>query len=335
MATVGIIANPASGKDIRRLVAYGTTFDNLQKVSIVRRAVLGMAEAGVDHLIYMPDYYNIVPRALDGLWKRHHIDMKIEEADIEMTATQIDSARAAEKMQKSGVDCIITLGGDGTNRMVAKGCKDIPLVPVSTGTNNVFPQMVEGTIAGLAAGAVARGLVEGDQAVMPTKRLEILKDGELVDIALVDAVVIKDAFVGSRAIWDEESIDKVVVTRGEPDCIGISSIAGNLKPVSIHDKEGLFLQIGPGPVTVNAPIAPGLIRPVEIKSYRTIDVGEEFPITSGFSVIALDGEREVESREEETYYIRLTYNGPRVVNVKEALGQAVLKGYAISHNIPD
>jgi predicted polyphosphate/ATP-dependent NAD kinase len=30
---VGIIANPASGKDIRRLVAYGSVFDNNEKVN--------------------------------------------------------------------------------------------------------------------------------------------------------------------------------------------------------------------------------------------------------------------------------------------------------------
>ena len=34
MSSVGIIANPASGKDIRRLVAHGTVFDNDEKVNI-------------------------------------------------------------------------------------------------------------------------------------------------------------------------------------------------------------------------------------------------------------------------------------------------------------
>jgi len=29
---IGIIPNPASGKDIRRLVAYGSVFDNNEKV---------------------------------------------------------------------------------------------------------------------------------------------------------------------------------------------------------------------------------------------------------------------------------------------------------------
>jgi predicted polyphosphate/ATP-dependent NAD kinase len=35
----GIIANPAAGKDIRRLVAHGSTFDNNEKVNIVHRVL--------------------------------------------------------------------------------------------------------------------------------------------------------------------------------------------------------------------------------------------------------------------------------------------------------
>ena len=34
MASIGIIANPQSGKDIRRLVSYATTIDNNEKVNI-------------------------------------------------------------------------------------------------------------------------------------------------------------------------------------------------------------------------------------------------------------------------------------------------------------
>jgi hypothetical protein len=33
MSRVGIIANPAAGKDIRRLVAHGSTFDNNEKIN--------------------------------------------------------------------------------------------------------------------------------------------------------------------------------------------------------------------------------------------------------------------------------------------------------------
>ena len=52
MEQVGIIANPASGKDIRRLVAYGTVFDNQEKVNIVRRLILSLAAASIDRIVY-------------------------------------------------------------------------------------------------------------------------------------------------------------------------------------------------------------------------------------------------------------------------------------------
>ncbi len=45
--SIGLIANPASGKDIRRLVAHGTVFDNQEKVNIVRRIILACNAAGV------------------------------------------------------------------------------------------------------------------------------------------------------------------------------------------------------------------------------------------------------------------------------------------------
>ena len=60
---VGIIANPASGKDIRRLVAHGSTFDNNEKINIVRRVLLGLDAAGVSEVAYLPDTYGIVERA--------------------------------------------------------------------------------------------------------------------------------------------------------------------------------------------------------------------------------------------------------------------------------
>lgn len=322
MALVGIIANPASGKDIRRLVAYGICFDNQEKVNIVKRCLLGLAAAGVDRVVYMPDYYGIVRRALDGLFTRHKLPFSIEEVDMEMTATQADSAQAALCMCDMGVDCIITLGGDGTNRMVAKTCGQVPLVPISTGTNNVFPRMLEGTIAGLAAGAVARGQA-AFPAVHPTKRLIISKNGVPVDIALIDAVVLKDIFIGSRAVWEENRIRKVVLTRGEPDNIGISSIGGYLRPVGISDKVGLAIDIGPGQVTVTVPIAPGLIRPVEIAGYRILNINDYLTIRNGPCVIALDGEREVEVSEGDEVTIQLDFEGPRVVDARLALRQAV------------
>jgi len=228
VAVVGIIANPAAGKDIRRLVAHASVFDNNEKVNIVRRVLLGLEAAGVEEVIFMPDYFGIGIRALDGL------KLSLQPGFLEMPLefTQADSTLAAAKMRERGVGCIVTLGGDGTNRAVAKGCGPVPLMPMSTGTNNVFPYMIEGTIAGLAAGVVAGGIVDPEAVVRATPRLEVLRDSKLIDIALIDAVVYEGLFVGSRAIWDATRVQQIVLARAEPYNIGLSSVGGNLVPSS-------------------------------------------------------------------------------------------------------
>ena len=48
MASIGIIANPQSGKDIRRLVSYATTIDNNEKVNICKRIVLAAYGIGIE-----------------------------------------------------------------------------------------------------------------------------------------------------------------------------------------------------------------------------------------------------------------------------------------------
>ena len=67
MITVGIIANPASGKDIRRLVAHGSVFDNEEKASIVRRVLLGLEAVGVERVLFMPERVGMGLRALEGI----------------------------------------------------------------------------------------------------------------------------------------------------------------------------------------------------------------------------------------------------------------------------
>jgi predicted polyphosphate/ATP-dependent NAD kinase len=56
---VGIIANPASGKDIRRLVAHASVFDNQEKRNIVRRAIMGAVASGAviygDYILDKPE----------------------------------------------------------------------------------------------------------------------------------------------------------------------------------------------------------------------------------------------------------------------------------------
>jgi predicted polyphosphate/ATP-dependent NAD kinase len=322
-ATVGIIANPASGKDIRRLVAHGSVFDNQEKVNIVRRVLLGLQATGVDEVFFMPDYFGIGRRAREGL----KLSLETSFLDMRLRVNQEDSTRAATLMREMAVGCIVVLGGDGTNRVVAKGCGAVPLMPISTGTNNVFPTMIEGTIAGLAAGVVASRIIEPDRVTNSNKRLEIERGGSLIDIALVDVVVYDDVFVASRAVWDMSKVREVVLARAAPDSIGLSSVGGCLYPDSLDERHGVHITLGSGDRQVVAPIAPGLVARVSIEDCRLIELEDKVKVKHRPSILALDGEREVELGREDRIDIRLTSNGPRVIDVKRALKEAARRGF--------
>lgn len=209
MSCVGIIANPASGKDIRRLVAHASVFDNNEKVNILQRVLLALDAVDVEQALIMPDYYSIGERALDGV----KLSALRRVLDMPMTSTDQDSTTAAGRLCAMDAGSIVVLGGDGTNRVVAKGCGEVPIVSISTGTNNVFPMMVESTVAGLAAGLIALGAVDAQAVTYRAKRLEVYIDGEFADIALVDVVTSSDLWIGTRAIWDPSHIHEIVLAR--------------------------------------------------------------------------------------------------------------------------
>ncbi len=319
MSLVGIIANPASGKDIRRLVAFGSVFDNQEKVRIVRRVLLGLAAVEVSQICYMPDYFGIVERAL----ARVKVPAQASALQFKIQNSPEDSIRAAQIMAQMGATCIVTLGGDGTNRAVVKGTASVPILPISTGTNNVFPAMVEGTIAGLAAGLVARKLVALSESACTHTRLDVVVDGQPVDLALVDAVVYDDVFIGSRAVWDMSKVRTIFLNRAQPDNIGLSSIGGQVHPVSPDEPAGLCLDLGDCGRPVIAAVAPGMVRKVYLQNQQVMSMDEEIAIGLTPSVLALDGEREIEIRKGQRAAVRLCRKGPMVVDVARTMNAAM------------
>lgn len=332
--TVGIIANPVSGKDIRRLVAHGSSFDNNEKINIVRRALLGIAAAGVPRVAFMPDLYAIVGRAAAPL----ATGLRIEPLPMPTIGTAGDSEEAAKRLADLGAGVILTLGGDGTNRVVAKGCGEVPLVPVSTGTNNVFPRMIEGTLAGLAAGVVATGVVamgDASGAIVRAPRLDVSVDGEPVDLALIDVVTARQAWVGARALWEPAHLREAVLSRIVPAAIGVASLGGLLYPNESGGECGAHLVIGDGDSdgggdsarSIVAPLAPGLIKWVPIAASRLIAPGETVVPAPGPCTVALDGEREFElSRSDQRLSVTLNPRGPLVVAIEAALQTAAKAG---------
>ncbi len=317
MSSVGIVANPAAGKDIRRIVAQGRFVPNHEKVNILKRVLAGLDAANVERVIFMPDTGSLGKNALAGL----ELNLSAEFVDMPIFHEENDSSRAAKSMRERGVGCIITLGGDGTNRVVAKESRDVPIMPISTGTNNVFPQMMEGTIAGLAAGSIASGNVDPAEATTRHTRLEVYFDGRLRDIALVDLAVSRERFVGARAIWDIATLHELFLTRSEPVSIGLSAIGARLRQVSPQEGRGLYIRLGKGRTVVNAPVAPGLVQDIEIAEWKTIETGEPAGVRVRLrpSTIALDGERSFSLNSQSDVEVRLSADGPRVVEPGKAL----------------
>ena len=332
MTTVGIIANPASGKDIRRLIAHGSVFDNQEKVNIVRRVLLGLESAGVEEVLFMPDYFGIGNRAISAI----QLKIKTSVLDMRMEANQDDSTHATQIMRELGVGAIITLGGDGTNRAVAKEIGDIPIMPISTGTNNVFPKMIEGTIAGLAAGYVATGRVPMDKAVQRQLRLEIKKENLPVDIALIDVVVYDETFLGSRAVWEMDKVREIVLTQASPSNIGLSSVGGSVFCSKLNHHHGVYLRVneGHGPVELTAPIAPGLVETLHISGFQLLDVGTSIDIHWKPSILALDGEREIIVNSSDDTSIELSDRGPMLINTKTTMEEAAKEKLLTKVNAP-
>lgn len=328
MALVGIIANPAASKDIRRLVAQGRVVPDWEKVNTVRRVMLGLQSMGVNRVLAMPDGSNLVRRASED----STLDMDLEFLDMPSFYSEGDTVQAAASMAEQSADCLVTLGGDGTNRAAVVGTRSIPMVAISTGTNNVFPTMVEGTLAGLAAGLVALGRLDLPEVALRSKTVNVYVDGELRDIALIDVALSKERFVSSRAIWDIETIFEVFLTRAEPASIGLSSIGARMEAVSLADEGGLQYGIAEpgekvsGSNKVLAPIAPGVVPPVAISSWKRMADGERLVIEKRDCTVALDGERAFSVNRSQQLEIEVRRDGPPVVDVDLALKVAAHRG---------
>lgn len=326
MASIGIIANPASGKDIRRLVSYATTIDNNEKVNICKRIVLAAQGLGVESAYFMPETFMIGYAVKDSLESDGVLSLSLGVLDFEIEAAMEDTVRSARLLEGLGVGCIVVLGGDGTSRAAAKGITKTPMLSISTGTNNVYPAMMEGTVAGMAAAAVAL-MDEPYSCCIHDKRITVRVNGEARDTALIDAVVSDDFYAGAKAIWDPERIRRIVVTRCHPATIGFSAVAGAYRIVEDTEDIGFAVELGAQGEGVLAPIAAGVLTPVHVSASRTLALGEEYRFTAeSRCMIALDGEREVRVQPGDEVSMTVERDGPWRVLPRKALQRAAELG---------
>lgn len=314
---VGLICNPRSGKDVRRAFGRASSDTNESKRNQLQRIVVGAAASGAERFLWVDDLFSVSRGALETLG----VHVARERLDIGPIRTSPDDTlRTAAAMRDAGCGAIVVLGGDGTSRLVALAWPDAPMVALSTGTNNVFPERIEATLAGAAVGLVASGRLALADVARRAKVVRVRWPDGAESLAVVDVVLVVDDHVGSLLPFEPEKIRRVVLARAEPDSVGMSPIGGLLVPARRDDDFGVEVQCtAPGAGTpLRVPISPGLYRTAFVDGARAIQLGEEV-VLEGPGVVELDGDRERVLQAGERAVAWVQRDGPWVIDVSRAL----------------
>ncbi len=323
--TVGLIANPMSGRDVRRLQGRAPQLTPELKRNQIQRAVIGAAASGARRVLMLRDIF----RSAEGAVENLRLQAEIEFLDLRIETNDGDTLRAGEALRKAGCSAVIVLGGDGTNRVLARAWPDAPVVPISTGTNNVFPRTIEATLAGAAAGLVASGAVSVDEVAQPCKRIEVTYADGRTDLALVDVALLEGDHPGSLLHFDPARLRHLVLTRAEPTAVGMSPIGGLLEPAGERDDWGVEVRCSApeaGGEALLVPVSPGVYQYAYPTEWRSVPLGEALTIT-GPGVVAFDGDRQRQLEPDETVRLRIQRDGLRVIDERRTLELASRRGF--------
>jgi predicted polyphosphate/ATP-dependent NAD kinase len=329
---IGIIANPVSARDIRRVVANAASLQIADRANIVLRVLAALAACGIERVLMMPDRGGIAGHVVRGIERSQNLGEhrfpRICYLDMPVTGTVEDTRCAARLLRDAHVAAIVVLGGDGTHRAVVSQCSTIPIAGISTGTNNAFPEHREPTVTGLATALAVTGRVPGGIAFAANKMIRVAV-GDRTDIALVDAAFVTDGYAGARAVWRMHTLRELFVTFADPEVIGLAAIAGLIEPVSRRNSGGLLVRFASprdAPFVVHAPIAPGLVETVGVEEWRRMPPDVPFAPTLTSGSIALDGEREWSFSERDAVSITLVDNAFRTVDVAATMRFSAVHG---------
>ncbi len=297
------------------------------KRDIVARIAAGADSVGVNEIYIVDEPFRIASMALDWM----PLKAKVVTLEIELHHDATDTERAVRAFVGEGVEVIVSLGGDGTNRIIARSAPQLELIPLSTGTNNVFPSMVEPTTAGVVAALAAMGRFSDDATRGIRNRAKVLhtafSDG-INDIALIDAVQLRDDFVGNLLPYDEAKLKKILLTRALPDRVGMSPVGGLISVVEEKDDFGLLVEVSEmedSEIFIRVPLSPGFFKDVAISRSQRVDLGEKVTF-EGEGILALDGDREHKLGNKRSVAATIRRDGPWVYDVGAAMRYAVAEG---------
>jgi hypothetical protein len=338
MSTIGLIVNPGASRDVRRLTSLARTIDANEQANTVARVLCGLAAGGVESVVYMAEPSHVVERARDVLMATPAAAMwaapGLRPVQLGGDGYAHDAAgttTTAAAMAAMGAACVVTLGGDGTNRAVVEGWPDAVLVPLPGGTNNAFGTWLDPAAAGYAAALYAADPEAHQADVVTRPRLDVEIRGRAM-IALVDVAIVRGGWVGAHAIWDPDLLVEAVVARSDPAVPGLAGVAGMVCPLAEGDMRGVHLRFARGGRSVIAPLGPGQFVSVHIDASGTFGPGDVLEIPdrrdpgAGSRTMAFDGEREVTLDHGEVALVRLAVAGPRVLEGAALLRRAASEG---------
>lgn len=327
-AAVAICVNPMSGRDVRRLAARASNVTHEAKRDMVARIAAGAAACGATDIYVSREPFQIASAALEHM----SLTARVHVLSTPLRNSAEDTEAAVQAFLAAGCRTFVSLGGDGTNRALVRAlgsaAADVRLVPLSTGTNNVFPVLLEPTVAGMAAGLQAAGRLAGADVARRCKVIHVSGNGRyglpVADVGLIDGVLLRRDHVGNLLPFDSDRIDRLLLTRAEPGSIGMSPIGGLIHPVTEQDDGGLLVTLGPGrrfPV----PVSPGLFREVSVAAVEPVALGQGVPF-AGEGVLALDGDRDHKIPADGELLLTIRRDGPWLIDVPAAMRWAVGHG---------
>jgi hypothetical protein len=324
---LGLVVNPAAGRDIRRLTGGASVTDNYAKRRVAECVLSGLEVVDDPPAVaVMPDRSGISGYLLDEAPKK----IEVETLDMQVTQSAEDTQRAGERFREEA-DCIVVLGGDGTTRDLALACGDTPLISVATGTNTVVPTAIDGTVAGAAAALLATGRVSLTETTIDHGMVEAIAEtpnGEKRLRGLATLGVLDVEFVGTRAILDSESIVGGVVSRAAPSEIGLSGIAGALATHPPEEPGGAGFRLSSvekTSQTVRAITVPGVVNRFGVSEWRELEPNEQMRFELPSGVLSVDGERELELQNS-SVEIRPINEGPRLVDIERVFATGATEG---------
>ncbi len=135
-----------------------------------------------------------------------------------------------------------------------------------------------------------------------------------------------DDFVGNLLPFAAAKIQRLLLSRAEPNAVGLSPVGGLIDVVEAAADCALLVEMGASPAATRfaAPLAPGAFQMVSVRGTTRIPLDTDV-MFSGPGVLALDGDRELKVGQRGVS-VTVRRDGPWVLDIDAAMRWAVAQG---------